>query len=204
MGAPGENSFLDVHAASELTNQQLGAEIRRIRTQRGMTLVDIAAETGLSASMLSMLERGKTGVSVGSLVALASALGVAVGDLFHPARTPEPSLVRLHEQHELTICPGVTRRVIQRSRAHGLEVASLRLAPGAHTGAELVRHDGREIVVVQAGTLHVQIGATHHELQPGDSIQLDARHPHRFANNGAEISEVLLVVRVSVANKHGH
>jgi transcriptional regulator with XRE-family HTH domain len=204
MGDLGDGSYPDVQAASELTNRQLGAEIRRIRTHRGLTLVDIAADTGLSASMLSMLERGKTGVSVGSLVAVASALGVAVGDLFHPSRTPELSLVRLHEQQELTICPGVTRRVIQRSRAHGLEVASLRLDPGAHTGAELVRHEGQEIVVVQLGSLTVQIGEAHNVLGAGDSIRLDAQCPHRFANDSADVSEALLVVGIAVPNTHGH
>ncbi|MBB2990296.1 transcriptional regulator with XRE-family HTH domain [Mycolicibacterium iranicum] len=204
MNAGGEGSIVDVQAASEATNRKLGAEIRRIRMEQGLTLVDIAANTGLSASMLSMLERGKTGVSVGSLVAVASALGVAIGDLFQPNRSPELSLVRAADQQELTIGPGVTRRVIQRSRMHGLEVASLRLAPGAHTGAELVRHDGQEIVVVQAGVLTVQIGGTLTELDAGDSIRLDADWPHRFANNGTCLSEALLVVRVSAPGRNGH
>lgn len=201
---PDEGSFLDVHTASEVTNRRLGAEIRRIRMDRGLTLVDIAADTGLSASMLSMLERGKTGVSIGSLVAVASALGVAVGDLFQPSKAPELFLVRFAEQQEITIGPGVTRRLIQRSRTHGLEVASLRLAPGAHTGTDLVRHDGQEIVVVQSGTLTVQIGSTRNELGAGDSIRLDADRPHRFANDGDEVSEALLVVRVSTSAQRGH
>jgi DNA-binding Xre family transcriptional regulator len=94
VSVPDDDSPLDIQAASDLTNRRLGAEIRRIRMQRNMTLTDIATETGLSASMLSMVERGKTGVSVGSLVAVASALGVAVSDLFQPSTTPELSLVR--------------------------------------------------------------------------------------------------------------
>ncbi|MDG4669278.1 cupin domain-containing protein [Mycobacterium sp. 236(2023)] len=204
MGVPDEGSFLDVRAASETTNRKLGAEIRRIRMERGLTLVDIAEDTGLSASMLSMLERGKTGVSIGSLVAVASALDVAVGELFQPAKTPEHSLVRHSEQQAIAIGPGVTRRLIQRSRTHGLEVASLRLAPGAHTGVELVRHEGQEIVVVQTGRLSVQIGSTFHDLCAGDSIRLDADCPHRFANNGDEVSDALLVVRVSAPDKYGH
>lgn len=201
---PDESPPLDIQTASEMTNRRLGAEIRRIRIEKELTLGDIAAATGLSASMLSMLERGKTGVSVGSLVAVASSLGVAVSDLFHPGRTPELSLVRFEDQQELTVGPGVTRRVIQRSRAHGLEVASLHLAPGTDTGADLVRHAGQEIVVVRTGRLTVHSGTSRNELHAGDSIRLDAECPHRFANNGNEVTEVLLVVRVSVPNKYGH
>lgn len=203
MSVPDESSSLDIQAVSEVTNRRLGAEIRRLRLHQGMTLLDIATETGLSASMLSMLERGKTGVSVGSLVAVASALGVTVGDLFQPSTSPELSLVRYDEQQELTIGPGVTRRVVQRSRAHGLEVASLLLAPGAHTGTELVSHEGQEIVVLRSGRLTVQIGGTRTELSSGDSIRLDAASPHRFANTGTEVADVL-VVAMSAPTKYGH
>jgi len=200
----GASLSADIQAVSEATNRRLGSEIRRIRLQRGLTLVDIAAETGLSASMLSMLERGKTGVSVGSLVAVASALGVAVSDLFHPSRTAESSLVRFEDQQALTIGPGVTRRIIQRSRTHGLEVTSLQLSPEAHTGRELIRHQGHEIVVVQSGRLTVQIGSDIAELNAGDSIALDAECPHRFANDGGVTTEALLVVRMSTLAEYGH
>lgn len=191
-------------AVSEIATRRLGSEIRRNRIERGLTLVDIAASTGLSVSMLSMLERGKTGVSVGSLVAVASALGVAVGDLFHSATAPESSLVRRGEQPELTIGPGVTRRIIQRSPEHGLEVTALQLEPAAHTGAELVRHEGQEVVIVQAGELTVQINDDTFELAEGDSLRLDAEAPHRFANNGGGTAQVLLVVRLPVHAHYGH
>lgn len=203
MGIPGAGSSLDIQAASEVTNRRLGAEIRRIRMQKGMTLGDIAAETGLSTSMLSMLERGKTGMSVGSLVAVASSLGVTVGDLFQPTDSPDLSLVRYHEQPALIVGPGVTRRIVQRSRTHGLEVASLLLAPGAHTGDELVRHEGQEIVVLNTGTLTVQISGTRTELNAGDSLRLDADCPHRFANNGMTDADVLLI-RMSTLTRYGH
>lgn len=204
VSVPEQCSPLDVQAASEATNRRLGTEIRRIRLERGLTLGDIAADTGLSTSMLSMLERGKTGVSVGSLVAVASALGVAIGDLFQPSASPEMSLVRHDEQQELTIGPGVTRRVIQRSRTHGIEVAALILAPGAHTGSELVRHDGQEIIVVRTGSLTVQIGGTRSELHAGDSLRLDADLPHRFANDADAAADVLLVVWMSAPTTYGH
>ena len=191
-------------SVSEIATRRLGSEIRRTRVERGLTLVDISAATGLSVSMLSMLERGKTGASVGSLVAVASALGVAVGDLFHPASAPDSLLIRRDEQPELTIGPGVTRRIIQRSREHGLEVTALQLEPGTHTGDELVRHEGQEVVLVEDGTLTVQINDDTFELAAGDSIRLDAESPHRFANLGELDSHVLLVVRLPVYTQHGH
>ncbi len=200
----GEGAPAEAQSVSETATRRLGSEIRRTRIDKGLTLVDIAAATGLSVSMLSMLERGKTGVSVGSLVAVASALSVAVGDLFQTASTPDTSLVRRDEQPELAIGPGVTRRIIQRSREHGLEVAALQLEPGAHTGTEFVRHEGREIVVVQAGTVTVYIDDDTFQLAEGDSIRLDAESPHRFANNGAVVSRVLLIVQLPFRSLYSH
>lgn len=194
----------DEQSVSELATRRLGLQVRRVRVEKGLTLVDIAAATGLSVSMLSMLERGKTGVSVGSLVAVASALGVAVGELFHPGVATDSAVVRRADQPELGVGPGVTRRLIHRSREFGIEIARLVLDPGAHTGAELVRHDGREVVVVQSGSLTVQIAQDTFELAEGDAIHLDADRPHRFVNGGDVISEATLVVRLTTAGRYGH
>lgn len=190
--------------ASELATRRLGSEVRRARVSRGLTLVDIAEATGLSVSMLSMLERGKTGISVGSLVAVASALGIGIGDLFGPAGTSDSTVVRYQEQTELAVGPGVTRRLVQRSGDTGLEVATLTLEPGAHTGAELVRHEGQEVVIAQTGVITVQINSDTVELAEGDSIRLDAQSPHRFSNEGTEMCRALLIVRLPKVNQYGH
>ncbi|CAN5532041.1 XRE family transcriptional regulator [soil metagenome] len=191
-------------SASVQATTSLGAKIRRARADRGLTLVDVAATTGLSVSMLSMLERGKSGVSIGSLVAVSSALGIAVGDLFHSVSSADSSLLRRADQREITVGPGVTRRIVHRSREHGLEVVALQLEPGAHTGDELVRHEGHEVVVVQEGALTVQVNDDVYELKTGDSIGLDADNPHRFANPGRKVAHVTLVLRLPVAGESGH
>ncbi|MFE7420260.1 helix-turn-helix domain-containing protein [Rhodococcus sp. NPDC057529] len=195
--APSDTSVADI------ANRRLGAEVRRIRNERGLTQVDVANATGLSVPMLSMLERGKTGLSVGSLVAVASALEVPVGDLFQ-ASDPESALVRFNEQSELEPSPGVKRRVMQRSREYGLEVATLLLEPGANTGAEFVRHAGQEVLVVHRGSLTVLLEESTFVLEQGDSIRFSAERPHRFVNEGEDTAEVLVVVRLPTAANYGH
>lgn len=123
-----------------------------------------------------------------------------LGDLFHADRAPDTTVVRRADQVELDIGPGVTRRQLHRSREHGIEVAELRLEPGAHTGAEL----GQEIVIAQEGVLTVQIETDTVELAEGDSLRLDAQCPHRLANNGATASRSLLVVSLPASGQYGH
>src|SRR5271165_1488673 len=64
----------------------IGRNIRRLRNERGLTLQALADQTQLSASMLSLLERGKTGPSIGTLVVIASALGAQMSDLIDGER----------------------------------------------------------------------------------------------------------------------
>ena len=194
----------DVEAFAANATRSLGERIRRARLDGDLTLVDVAGATGLSVSMLSMLERGKCGVSVGSLVAVASAIGVEVGDLFSSSPNSDLMLVRRNSTFDLTIGPGVTRRLIHRSREDGVEIVELRLEPGAHTGVELVRHEGHEVVLVRGGALTVQVVDDLFELATGDSLGLNADHPHRFSNNGDVVSHTVVVMRLSVARDYGH
>jgi transcriptional regulator with XRE-family HTH domain len=184
--------------------QELGSEIRRVRAQRGLTLTDLSETTGLSVSMLSMLERGKTGVSVGSVVAVASALGIQVGELFHTASAGDPNLTRRAEQVEITIGSGVVRRLIMQDRDHGIEMTMLKLPPGTHTGTEPVRHEGHEYVTVLDGVLTVEIAQETYELKAGDAIHLDAERLHRFANQSANVSRLMLVVQLPQPSSYGH
>ncbi|MCW2756672.1 MAG: puuR 2, partial [Nocardioidaceae bacterium] len=72
----------------------VGTKVRARRRLQGLTLKDISARTGLSSSMLSMLERGVANASVGTLVSVASALGVHMAELFEDIggapEEPEP------------------------------------------------------------------------------------------------------------------
>lgn len=72
--------------------------------------------------MLSLVERGKTSPSIGTLVAIASALGVHMTDLFDNDGTPQREPVARHEdQHVYVTGEGVQRRVLRTDAAHGIE-----------------------------------------------------------------------------------
>ena len=62
--------------------RELGARIRTLRLRRRRTLKQVAAATGLSISMVSMVERGQTNASIGTLVAIAAALDAPMVSLF--------------------------------------------------------------------------------------------------------------------------
>src|SRR5215470_5307720 len=66
----------------------LGSRIREERTRRGVSLRGLARDVGVSASMISQIETGKTRPSVSTLYAITSVLGVSIEEVFAPAAEP--------------------------------------------------------------------------------------------------------------------
>jgi transcriptional regulator with XRE-family HTH domain len=172
----------------------LGTRIRELRQVRGLTLQQLSSKTGLSSSMLSLVERGKTSPSIGSLVAISSALGIHMTDLFDGKgnRTREP-VVRATDQPVYVTPEGVTRRVVRVDDATGIEIVFNEWAPGTGSGGESTHHDGHEYGVVLEGRLVIEVDEHTYELKRGDSIGYDSRLPHKIENSGKKRARALWV-----------
>lgn len=170
---------------AETTVARVGNRIREIRSGRNLTLQMVAERTGLSSSMLSLVERGKTSPSIGTLVAITSALGVHMSDLFDKrgTETKEP-VVRLAEQPLYVAVEGVQRRVVRSDDMHGIELVFNEYEPGTASGKEPMHHDGYEYGIVLEGRLTVELDGETYELFPGDCISYDSNVPHRIVNAG--------------------
>ncbi|VEG54217.1 XRE family transcriptional regulator with cupin sensor [Mycolicibacterium aurum] len=163
----------------------VGARIRAIRLRQQLTLRDVAERTGVSVSMLSMLERGVSTASVGTLVAVASALGVHMYDLFALKDCADESPVtKLSEQTVVRLGEGVTRRVAHTDAVAGLELAVNEYDLGGVSGPSSTHHDGREFGVLISGQLTIELDGQSHVLEPGDVIAYTSELPHRIENTG--------------------
>jgi transcriptional regulator with XRE-family HTH domain len=172
----------------------LGTRIRELRQLRGLTLQQLSSMTGLSSSMLSLVERGKTSPSIGSLVAISSALGIHMTDLFdgNGSRAREP-VVRVSDQLVYVTPEGVTRRVVRVDDVTGIEIVFNEWDPGTGSGGESTHHDGHEYGVVLEGRLSIEVDDHQYELKRGDSIGYDSRLPHRIENDGKKRARALWV-----------
>ncbi len=172
--------------AAEATIRQAGAKIRTRRKEIGMTLNELGERTGVSVSMLSMLERGVAGASIGTLVAVSSALRVQMYDLFEVSDKPQLSPVTLRsDQAEVETAEGVLRRVAHHSIEHGLEMAINEYEPGTASGDRAVHHDGLEYGVVIEGELTIELDDRSYVLTVGDAINYASSSPHRISNRGS-------------------
>lgn len=165
-----------------------------------LTLAELARRTGLTASLLSQVERDLTLPSIATLRKIADALGTAVGYFFEDERQPGSSdpkpLVQprkspvVHEGRRKILSPnnGVTFYLLNPDMSGPIEFIYNVFEPGATTGDELYTHPGSECGLILEGELEVQVGEDVYVLRKGDSITFSSEVPHRKRNVGKERS----------------
>jgi transcriptional regulator with XRE-family HTH domain len=180
------------------TEGTVGARVKSLREAMDLSLRDLAERSGVSAPMLSQVERGDTSPTLAVAQKIASGLDLTLSQL-----------LRLDEDRHVVIVRAGKGRT-RRRRGHRLEeltpplpgqradVSLHALAPGAATGAPddpPVHEPGsRETTVVIEGTAELFIDGQRHELHEGDSVTFDADLPHHFENDGDTDARLIAVV----------
>jgi XRE family transcriptional regulator, regulator of sulfur utilization len=166
----------------------VGLRIRALRDAMGLSLRDLAERSGVSAPMLSQVERGETSPTLAVAAKIAAGLELTLSQL-----------LRLDEGQHVAVSRAGARRRSKRG-GHRFEeltpplpgqradVSLHSLEPGATTGGRqdppMHEPGSRETAVVLAGTLALVVDGTRYELQEGDSVTFDADLPHHFENAG--------------------
>jgi transcriptional regulator with XRE-family HTH domain len=176
--------------------RQLGSHVRHLRLLRKLTLSDVGEMTGLSVGMLSMIERGRSNPSIGSLHAVADALGVPMASLVQGvtrSSDAEGGVVRSSGQRVIETTPGAQRRVIVSAPERRIEVSENRYQARTGSGEVPTHHHGFEIGFVLEGHLEVTVDGRTHLLSAGDAIHFESRKSHRFFNPGPHQTRTIWV-----------
>ncbi|TQM96310.1 XRE family transcriptional regulator [Ornithinimicrobium humiphilum] len=172
----------------------IGARLHELRTNRNLSLRDLGSATGLSATLLSQIERGVTQPSLKSLRLLADYFGQSVADLFQEPWKDDAVLTRPGERQ--TVLDDESGLRYERL-THGngrLEVLHGTMQPGDSSGLEPRSHDAVECAYVLSGELTVEIGEEVFTLVAGEAITLNSLKPHRYCNRGEDVTEFTLSV----------
>jgi transcriptional regulator with XRE-family HTH domain len=166
----------------------LGARIRHERRLANLTVRELAARVGVSASLISQIELARATPSVATLWAIATELGLSVADIFDgtepgPSGGRRVSPVQPHEtRSRITLAGGVRWERLTTEADKEADFLYVEYPVGAaSTEADaLTTHGGREFGYVISGTLGVKIGFDEHFVGPNDSISFDSSMPHRL------------------------
>lgn len=172
----------------------LGARIRQERQAAGLTVRRLAARIAVSPSLISQIERGRATPSVGTLWAIASELGLPVGDLFSEAEaalgSPQPSSPVQSRQGRtsITLASGVRWERLTPTPDHEVDFVYVVYPVGSESCPPdaLSQHGGKEYGYVISGRLGVRIGFDEYALRAGDSISFESHRPHRLWAIGKE------------------
>jgi len=162
------------------------ARLKAVRTRRGMTLVEVAARTGISKSTLSRLETGRRRPTLELLLALSLVYRVPLDDLVGAPEVGDPR-IRLR--------PGQVkgRTVIPLSREPGSMQAWKIVVPTSKVDPELRAHDGHEWIYVLSGQVRLVLGENDWVLEPGEVVEFDTLVPHWFGSTGEAPAEMLSI-----------
>src|SRR3954452_11057570 len=176
----------------------IGARVKSLREAMDLSLRDLSERSGVSAPMLSQVERGDTSPTLAVAQKIAAGLDLTLSQL-----------LRLDEDRHVVVVRANNRRT-QRRRGHRVEeltpplpgqradVSEHPLSPGAATGGpdDPPMHEpgSRETAVVLEGGVELFIDGQRHEPAAGDSVTFHADLPHHFENNSSSEARLIAVV----------
>ena len=179
--------------------QAVGPRVRALRESMGLSLRELALRCGVSAAMLSQVERGETSPTLQVAARIAAGLDLRLSQLLRLDESGSVTVVRAGERaggggrrghrYEVLTPPIPGQR---------LELSEHLLAGGAVTGGpdDPPMHEpgSREIALVESGAVTLSCDGRSYELGAGDCVTFDADLPHHFENRGPGEARLLAVV----------
>ncbi|MBJ7348385.1 MAG: helix-turn-helix transcriptional regulator [Thermoleophilaceae bacterium] len=190
--APSEGEFENIVPS-------VGPRVHALRDAMGLSLRDLALRTGVSAPMLSQVERGETSPTLAVAAKIANGLDLSLSQL-----------LRLDErQHVMVVTPSERRQGKGRARGHSyqlltpslpgqrIELSEHTLRPGAATGGadDPPMHEpgSRETVYLLSGAVSLVIDGQERALETGDTVTFDSDLSHHFVNHSKDQAVFLAV-----------
>ncbi len=173
----------------------VGAEIRRLRKLRKLTLEALGQATGLSVGYLSQVERNKSSPTVKAMFDISHALGVTINWFFHEGgageRDEDRFVVRAGKRRSIRYDTGIVDELLNTQAVKSFEFLMSSFPPKSTFQDEPYSHEGEECGVVIAGRLRIQIDGVEYDLREGDSFSFPSRLKHSYVSPGDEETRVI-------------
>jgi transcriptional regulator with XRE-family HTH domain len=174
----------------------LAQRIRSRRTELGLTLEQVATQTGLTRGFLSKVENFRTTPSLPSLMQISKALGMTLSQLVE-GLDERPNLVVVRRDERKLVTRDDTSSIAYYALAHkrpgkAMDAFLLEIAP-KQGRREMLAHEGEEFLMLLEGTLDYRYGDDQYLFHAGDCWYDDGCVPHALTNPGDVPARVLVV-----------
>lgn len=174
-------------AAPDSGKVDVGSRLKALRTERNLSQRDLAASSGVTNGMISMIEQNKHSPSVATLNRITDALGVSFSDFFSSGseEAAEPQIFFSPDELTRLVDGKLELRVVAGDRrSKALQILYEVYHPGGDTGPDFLSHPGEEGGVIISGEIEVFVGDKRQILRAGDAYYFESKVPHRFRNTG--------------------
>jgi transcriptional regulator with XRE-family HTH domain len=171
---------------------RVGEILKRMRSQRGFTVREVAEASGLSPSFLSAVERGASDISLGRLTRLAGFFDHDIGSLLgFTARVGQPKFVDKMDRVRIDRGRGVSYELL-RLAGMTLELQRIVFDPKSGFRDELV-HEGVDIILVVEGQIALSVDGRDYTMATGDCATFAASFRHKLRNDSGRRAIVVSV-----------
>jgi transcriptional regulator with XRE-family HTH domain len=179
------------------TKAELGRRLRIARFERDLTLKEVAARCGMSATHISEVERGKTSPTIGALQRIAEALGEKASYFVEEDELPRVKLTRASERCEYFTSDADGSPLYVETISSGIpggfmQVFSHKMQPGSKVKGH--PRIGEVVVLCERGMVRISVGEESSVLREGDTIQLRLDGGYLVENIGDDESETFAVL----------
>jgi transcriptional regulator with XRE-family HTH domain len=182
--------------------QRIADRVRELRTSQSLSLEVLASRSGVSRSMISLIERGESSPTAVVLEKLAAGLGVTLASLFDPpvavSQAPSSPVARRDDQLQWRDpASGYLRRNVSPPGVpQPMQIVEVRFPPGGRVAFENSGHDKRvhQQVWVLEGAIDVTLGVERHRLREGDCLAMQLDRPTMFHNPTRKPARYAVVV----------
>jgi transcriptional regulator with XRE-family HTH domain len=171
-------------------NQRIAERVRELRAAQGLSLDAVASKSGVSRSMISLIERGESSPTAVVLEKLATGLGVMLAALFDApaaaAQVPSGPVARRDDQPQWRDPDSgyLRRNVSPPGMPQPMQIVEVRFPPGGRVAFETGPRDMpvHQQVWVLEGAIDITLGVERHRLREGDCLAMQLDRPTMFHN----------------------
>jgi quercetin dioxygenase-like cupin family protein len=189
---------MKANASEEVVDVRVRRRLRELRTERGLTLQQVAERASIDVSTLSRLEAGKRRLALDHISALAAALAVSADELLGPSPPQDPRVRGRPRTYDgMTMWP-----LTHRGPAGGLHAYKIHISAKRRTPPHVLPvHAGHDWLYVLDGRLRLLLGEEDLTIEPGEAVEFTTWTPHWF---GAVAGPVELIAILGPQGKRLH
>ena len=177
-----------------ITKEEIGRRIKKVREHHHLTLKNVEAKAGISATHISEIERGKTSPTIGALIRIADALGKDPAYFIEEEELRDVSFVALEDRVKLAgeRVEGYIEMLTNSIPSGKINARLITLSPSTSESISLHEHNCDEAALVLKGSVRFHVNGEIYRLVEGDSIYYVASQKHGYANDSADVEAKMI------------